>query len=147
MTGAEIAAALIVPFAAGFVVQRALEIADRCWPPASTPRQEQWVRWKPITMSVLSLFIGLCFAYFGKLHLFAQLGNTDLRPCLDTIASGIFISAGTEGFNSLLKFASYQKEASKAKANIAQAHGMEAMASANLARARPEQAQKSSNSG
>jgi hypothetical protein len=39
-----------------------------------------------------------------------------MNPTLDVFGSGIFISAGTEGFNTLIKFVGYKKEASKADA-------------------------------
>lgn len=144
MTGADISAALIVPFAAGFVVQRTLEIADRCWPSAATLNQTKFTeRWKPFIMASLSLIVGLFLSAYGHIHLFASLGQIGVNRPLDILASGIFISAGTEGFNSLLKFASYQKEASKAKADVVQARGAEATLSAELASIQLDRAKRS----
>jgi hypothetical protein len=55
------------------------------------------------------------------LKMFHQLlgssANDPLTNWLDYMATAIFVSGGTEGFNSLLKFANYKKESSKAAAN------------------------------
>jgi hypothetical protein len=108
--------ALLVPFAAGFVVQRFLEIID----PFTTGRISDPNR-KKFVMGVISVILGWLLAGFGHIEIFSQLcvkGNpsADINQVWDVIFSGIFISAGTEGFNSLMKFASYKKEASKAEA-------------------------------
>jgi len=50
-------------------------------------------------------------------HELLQLNCDDVwATWMDYIGTGIFISGGSEGFNSLLKFANYKKEASKADA-------------------------------
>jgi hypothetical protein len=93
--------ALTVPFVAGFIVQRFLEITD--------PDRKRFV------MGVVSLVLGLFLSGFGHLEIFKAL-NWAIPEPWDVFFSGIFISAGTEGFNSLMKFAGYKKEASKADA-------------------------------
>ena len=40
---------------------------------------------------------------------------------VDILVSALVISAGTEGFNSIMKFASYQKESAKADAAVKKA--------------------------
>jgi hypothetical protein len=111
-----LAQALVVPFAAGFVVQRVLEILDPIFPDSVQKPSR-----KKIIMGLVSLAIGLGLAGSG-IRVFAPLGEkfTFLGPTIsgweDGLLSGIFISAGTEGFNTLLKFANYKKEASKADA-------------------------------
>jgi hypothetical protein len=106
---------LTVPFAAGFVVQRGLEILD----PFTSK-----VLGNPITkkavLGVVSLGLGWAMAAAIPIQIFHQLLTqgvaTALPKWVDSLLSGVFISAGTEGFNSLMKFANYKKEASKADA-------------------------------
>ncbi len=115
--------ALTVPFATGFVVQRLLEIAD----PYTTAHIKDPLKKKEV-MGAVSLIIGvlLCVAaHIGILTILHQAmpdaANSPLPTdwwfgWIDYLASGIFVSAGTEGFNSLMKFANYKKEISKADA-------------------------------
>lgn len=101
--------ALIPPFAAGFVVQRALEILDPISPgSAQNPNR------KKIMTGIVSLVIGWALACSG-IRVFLPLG-AKFSKWEDIFLTGVFISAGTEGFNTLLKFATYKKEASKAEA-------------------------------
>jgi hypothetical protein len=102
--------ALVVPFAAGFIVQRFLEILDP-FISSIVPDPNK----KKIVMSFASLVIGLALSGIGGIEIFKAL-NWQMNNALDICCSGIFISAGTEGFNSLMKFANYKKEASKADA-------------------------------
>ena len=106
---------LTVPFAAGFVVQRFLEIFD--------PLTSKFLRnptTKKAVLAVVSLLLGWAMAAQIPIELFhALLKLPDSSPFssgFDHFISGIFISAGTEGFNSLMKFANYKKEASKGEA-------------------------------
>ena len=107
--------ALLVPFAAGFVLQRFLEIVD----PFTTALIKDPTR-KKLVMAVISLVVGCAISGWGKVHIFEALGHPlgdgGIGSLLEILASGIFISAGTEGFNSVMKFANYKKEASKADA-------------------------------
>jgi hypothetical protein len=65
-------------------------------------------------MGVLSLGLGCVLAGVGKIAIFHALQpTTTMRGGWDIVFSGIFISAGTEGFNSLLKFVGYKKDAAK----------------------------------
>ncbi len=98
--------ALTGPFAAGLVVQRALEILDPLFP-ASIPLSNR----KKIYMGLVSLAMGWAIAFSG-IRVFAPL-DVQMPVVLDCLLSGIFISAGTEGFNSLLKFANYKKAEAK----------------------------------
>jgi hypothetical protein len=111
--------ALTVPFAAGFAVQRFLEILDPLTSKfLSNPNS------KKAFLGVVSLSIGCLIAWQIPVELFhdllKQAGNIKITPTFDHFLSGIFISAGTEGFNSLLKFAQYKKEATKADADAKQ---------------------------
>jgi hypothetical protein len=102
--------ALLVPFTAGFIVQRFLEVLDPLISVVAPGPSK-----KTIVMSLASLAIGLALSGWGRIHVFDALG-WKMDPALDIVCSGIFISAGTQGFNSVLKFANYKKEASKADA-------------------------------
>jgi hypothetical protein len=110
-----LAATLTVPFAAGFVVQRVLEIIDPV-----TVRFIKDPNTKKIVLGFVSLGIGLALAAGMDLKIFHQLlnstANVPLTNWLDYLATAVFVSGGTEGFNSLLKFANYKKESAKAAA-------------------------------
>ena len=115
LSATSLATTLTVPFAAGFVVQRFLEILD--------PVTVKFIKnpnTKKIVLGLVSLGIGLALAAGMQLKMFHQLlgssSNDPLTNWLDYLATAIFVSGGTEGFNSLLKFADYKKEASKAEA-------------------------------
>jgi hypothetical protein len=115
MNAGAIAKALTVPFAAGFIVQRFLEILD--------PFIADWFKnpaAKKMWLGFASLGIGIALALSLHLRIFHDLLQLDCDDLLqnipDYLATGIFISAGTEGFNSLMKFANYQKEESKGDA-------------------------------
>ncbi len=102
--------ALTVPFVAGLVVQRLVEILD-----TYTTAKIANTNLKKFVIGVISLALGWLLAGFGQIHIFSAL-KWQMDATLDVFASGIFISGGSEGFNSLLKFANYKKEASKADA-------------------------------
>jgi hypothetical protein len=126
--------ALLVPFAAGFVLQRFIEIVD----PFTTALIKDLNR-KKLILGIVSLVAGCIISGWGGVHIFAALGGHPLGSgsignVLDILASGIFISAGTEGFNSVMKFASYKKEASKADA-AAKTSGVSAK---DMARVNPQ---------
>jgi hypothetical protein len=115
LSATSLATTLTVPFAAGFVVQRFLEILD--------PVTVKFIKdpnTKKIVLGLVSLGIGLALAAGMQLKMFHQLlgssANDPLTNWLDYLATAIFVSGGTEGFNSLLKFADYKKESSKAVA-------------------------------
>jgi hypothetical protein len=109
-----LAATLTVPFAAGFVVQRFLEILD----PVTT-KFIQNPNTKKIFLGLVSLGIGLALAAGMDIRIFHQLlkstADAPLTNWLDYLATGVFVSGGTEGFNSLLKFANYKKESTKSE--------------------------------
>lgn len=96
-------------FAAGFAVQRLLEILD--------PIVNRFVKEenKKIVLGIVSLLTGLVLAFGAKLTVLSHLGVT-VNAYLDYFVAALIISAGTEGFNSILKFLSYKKEEKKAEA-------------------------------
>jgi hypothetical protein len=115
MATEDLVKALTVPFAAGFVVQRAVEILDTY----TTAKIADPSR-KKFAVGVVSLALGCLLAIGLHLRMFHDLMQLDCDDAfmnlLDYFGTGIFISGGSEGFNSLMKFANYKKEASKAVA-------------------------------
>jgi hypothetical protein len=94
-------------FAAGFAIQRLLEILD-----SALDKVEFVKNNKKMTLSVISLIIGFILAFWGGLRVLQPLGflNSDF---LDVIVTALVISAGTEGFNSVMKFLGYAKQEKK----------------------------------
>lgn len=118
MEDTNLIAALAPAFAAGFAVQRVIEIVD----PLIDSRLSATT--KKGFLGLLSLGLGLLLAWGLGLQVLAHLGITSaqnphwltfLLPGLDYFVTGLIISAGTEGFNSLLKFLEYRKEEQKAE--------------------------------
>jgi hypothetical protein len=98
-------------FAAGFAVQQLLEIADPL------------IAWFGLTatakkalLGVLSLVIGLAIADICGLRVLQALESRTTQVRGDLFVTGVVISAGTEGFNSIMKFLGYSKDARKAAA-------------------------------
>ncbi|HEX6678414.1 MAG TPA: hypothetical protein VF486_25780 [Actinomycetes bacterium] len=99
-------------FAAGFAVQRLLEVFD-----GVVNLVPGTVAAKKTVTAVLSIGIGLLLALAG-LRVLEPLG-LDTRGSLvaaDVFVTALVLSAGTEFFNSILKFLSYAKEDKKAQA-------------------------------
>jgi hypothetical protein len=109
MDNAGLVAALAPAFAAGFALQRLLEIVD--------PIVSRFVgeNAKKAALGLLSLAIGLALAFKLELQILGHLG-VSLSIYLDYAVTGLVVSAGTEGFNSVLKFLSYKKEEVKVDA-------------------------------
>lgn len=100
--------ALAPAFAAGFALQRLLEILD---PIFDKPRI---VKSKKIVFSLISFFAGLGLALSPKIRVLTQLVTPDTVPSLlDYFVTALIVSGGTEGFNSILKFLNYKKEETK----------------------------------
>lgn len=113
-------------FIAGFGVQQTVEVIDSLitgrgsWDPSNAGD----VRKKKAILSVVSVIIAAVLTGLGG-------GNIDvLKPFIKEgyqwglfggLVTVIFISGGTEGFNSLMKWLSYKKE--DAKATAAKAKG------------------------
>lgn len=106
--------ALMPAFAAGFAVQRLLEIADPILERLMKERKRYY-------LGLISLAVGLWAAWYADLRVLVHLTPEATPPApavpdfLDFLVTGLIISAGTEGFNSILKFLSYKKEEKKAE--------------------------------
>ena len=109
----ELVKALAPAFAAGFAVQRLLEILDS-WivGKIGTP----WLTtYKKAILATVSLVVGFAFAFWGNLQVLKPLG-VGSGGVLDHIVTAFVVSAGTEGINSIMKFLGYAKENKKAVA-------------------------------
>jgi hypothetical protein len=109
--------ALAPVFAAGFAVQQLLELLDPLVTLVTkTPTN------KKVVLGLISLGIGLALSGMGEFHVLADLSKmsngsgTWNHPRLDIFVTGLILSAGTEGFNSITKFLGYAKEDKKAEA-------------------------------
>jgi hypothetical protein len=108
--------ALVPAFAAGFAVQRLLEILDPLADRFIGPDRKKTV------LALSSLAAGVGFAGGVGLRVLVHLntykfaGRFERHDLVDLLVTGLVISAGTEGFNSILKFMNYKKEEQKAEA-------------------------------
>jgi hypothetical protein len=113
---AQIASNLAPAFAAGFAVQQCLQVVDAV---------ASWDQMKPDKkkgiMGLISLVLGALLAVSGLRVLIAIAPNHPISAPIDILVSALVISAGTEGFNSIMKFLSYQKESAKADAAVKKA--------------------------
>ena len=89
-------------FAAGFAVQQLLEILD---PVVGKIKAD-----KKLVLGIASLVVGLVLAFGAGLRVLRPLGVADVNYYLDVIVTALIISAGTEGFNSIIKFLGYTKD-------------------------------------
>lgn len=102
--------ALAPVFAAGLGIQQLGEILT---PVADKISADN----KKIILGLVSLTLGLVLAFTAKLHVLQLLGVTPApSETVDAIVTGLIISGGTEGINSILKFLKYTKEDKKNEA-------------------------------
>lgn len=105
--------ALASAFACGFAIQRLAEVLDG---PISRVAQGDLDK-KKTYMAWATVVVGLATAAWLDLGIVAAVSGKTLtgwNVFADRIVSGLIISAGTEGFNTILKFLGYAKEAKKA---------------------------------
>ena len=115
--------ALAPAFAAGFALQRLIEICDS-WSPSTG----WWTQYKRPVIAVGSFLIGLIVALntngvFLILTRIIQAANKDAAAAphnLDVLVSALIISAGTDGFNSIVKFLEYKKEDTKEGGSVSE---------------------------
>lgn len=100
-------------FAAGFAVQQFLEILGLV-----IEKHKSEEKTKKMMLALVSLIVGLGISWGGNINVLETLGKPGLG-IFDLFVTGLIISAGTEGFNSIMKFLGYSKEKEKAEAAIA----------------------------
>jgi len=93
-------------FAAGFAVQQLIEILSPVVDKIRTNKKE--------ILGLASLVIGLILAWGAGLRVLQPMGVYTAK-LVDVMISGLIISAGTEGINSIMKFLGYAKENKKSK--------------------------------
>jgi len=107
-------AKLTALFAAGFAVQQLLELTTAI---LDLDSNATFQKYKKAILGLLSLTAGLLLAGFvGDLRVLSALGvRASGLPfsATDVCVTGLVLSAGTEGVNSILKFAKYSKEDKK----------------------------------
>ncbi|GEM_PF-1018267 len=124
-TAMQVFSSLAPAFAAGFAVQRLLEVIDSLF----DLNKKIGVEWKQAALQITSLIAGFFLAYSLKIKILTvltaqlMLGQT-IAAGLDYLVSGLIISAGTEGLNSILKFLNYSKEVKKAEVTTEQQTGI-----------------------
>jgi hypothetical protein len=108
-------------FAAGFALQRLLDLLDPVlswpFPPKDThgePTRAGQV--KKLVLSIVSLVMGIVIARTCGLHVIQALEGLDAAVPWDVFLTGLIISGGTEGVNSIVKFVGYAKDAKKGEA-------------------------------
>jgi hypothetical protein len=102
--------ALAPAFACGLALQRLLEILDpliEAIPGISSN--------KKLILAVVAFAVGLAVAAIEPLRVLERFGG-NTNNVLDFLVTALIISAGTEGFNSLLKLLGYAKETKKGDA-------------------------------
>lgn len=124
----DIIKALAPAFAAGFAVQQLLEIATSF---LDLSDNSNFQKYKKPVLGFISLALGFSLAFgVDQLHILNILLTTtgmdasgkpititpQVNTFLDALLTGLVISAGTEGINSILKFLKYTKEDKKNQA-------------------------------
>jgi hypothetical protein len=62
--------------------------------------------------------LGLLLALLAGLRIFVPLGVTTAPPWLDSLVTGLVISAASDGFNSVNKYLAYMKAKEKREARL-----------------------------
>ncbi|HOT07739.1 MAG: hypothetical protein A4E45_00651 [Methanosaeta sp. PtaB.Bin039] len=109
--------ALIPVIVACVAIQQLLEVAD---PVISRIVGEKD---KKLALGLLSMLAGLVLAFVGGLRILRPIWSANgldipmgAADSGDALVTALIVSAGTEGFNSVLKFLGYAKESKKSDA-------------------------------
>jgi|GEM_PF-644009 len=108
--------ALAPIFAAGLAVQQLLEILTSFF---DLDSRQSFQKYKKPILGLVAFALGYGLAANLGLGVLQILKGGDQAAgvgALDTLATGLIISAGTEGVNSILKFLKYSKEEKKREA-------------------------------
>jgi hypothetical protein len=106
--------ALAAPFIAGFAVQQGVEVISSVL--ALIQSWDDSVKVKKVTLSIISIVISWIIVANSGLDVLQPFIQGEAGSFTHRLTTIIFVSAGTEGFNSLLKWLSYKKEDAKATA-------------------------------
>lgn len=92
---------------ASVAVQQLLEL-----PEALLSLSSRYQKHKKPFVKLIAVAVGMIFAREGQFHILSIVGSR-LNPFIDTLLAGLVVSAGTDCFNSIVKFLSYVKENKK----------------------------------
>ena len=110
-------------FAAGLALQQLLEIFGPLMEKLANNDEKR----KKLFLGLISLVAGLGLSFGAGLYVLRAMGAST-PYVVDGIVSGLIISGGTEGINSILKFLGYSKDKEKAEAaNAKKEAGVQAM--------------------
>src|SRR5689334_18721055 len=111
VSGIAASAALVV----AFTIQQTVEIVDT-WASAvlDTDKDPEKARWKKAVLKLISLALGIYAATAMGVDVLA--GVTSIGQQWHPAITSIALAGGTEGVNSLLKYAGYAKENKKNQA-------------------------------
>ena len=107
----------------GFAIQQALQCLDpfvTAFISASkrkgaNPGSLSDADFKKAAMTILAVLIGVVVVLVAKIQLLSFVNPPLAGTPEDVIVSALVLSAGTDGFNSLLKYVGYVKDARKAE--------------------------------
>jgi len=102
-------------FAAGFAVQQLLEILDPLVIKIIGKGD------KKLILGLVSLAVGLALAFGSGLSVLRPLKLAD-AGWVDAVVTGLILSAGTEGINSILKYLGYSKDKKRTEKKVAEAN-------------------------
>ena len=101
-------------FIAGFAVQQAVEVISSLL--AFSKGLDNNIKAKKAVLSLIAVVISAIVVTSSKFDVFAPFSGDTGHSGAHVFLTIVFVSAGTEGFNSLLKWLSYKKEDVKATA-------------------------------
>ena len=113
-TSTDYVQALAAPFIAGFAVQQGVEVLSSLV--GLIAKIDSQVKWKKAIFSVCAVILSIIIVCGAKLDVLAPFVKGSTSNSIHLFTTVIFVSAGTEGFNSLLKWLGYKKETAKATA-------------------------------
>jgi hypothetical protein len=133
-------------FAAGFAVQQLLEILTSF---LDLDSKATFQKYKKAILGSVALVAGIVLAFAAHLRVLKPLLEAavssageipafEIPAFIDYAATGLVISAGTEGLNSILKFLKYKKEETKNEAAATTSTTARAMASGAVSAPTPE---------
>jgi hypothetical protein len=95
-------------FAVGFAVQQLLEIVRPILDKVAPVNTK-------MLLGIISLVVGVLFSATTGVRVLEPLGVGGCK-IIDIVVTGLIISAGTEGMNSVMKFLGYKKDKAKEEA-------------------------------
>src|SRR5215208_2832911 len=105
--------ALAPAFVCGFAIQRLLELVDPVADGFIPGEGAAKGRWKKGILGIVAIIGGLVFATVAGVRVLNPISEATIPDWIDLAATGLVVSAGTEGLNSIMKYLGYKKEEQK----------------------------------